>query len=117
MEPGQQCSCDCRHVDGKYRAAGSSDDFRFLEGFGGWLLAGSLACHTDTSQPLTAVSEHAGMANQGGGLHAPSSYEQEAGSSVLFEHCSAGRTLAAEAVDEYREQIALGVRSLGCMGH
>ncbi|OLP76112.1 hypothetical protein AK812_SmicGene43996 [Symbiodinium microadriaticum] len=27
----------------------------------------------------------------GGGIHAPGSYEQEAGSSVLFEHCSADR--------------------------
>ena len=47
----------------------------------------------------------------------PKQHEQEAGSSVLFEHCSAGRTLAVEAVDEYREQIGLCVRSLGCMGH
>ncbi|CAE7269750.1 unnamed protein product, partial [Symbiodinium necroappetens] len=36
----------------------------------------------------------------GGGLHASSGYQQEAGSSVLFGHCSAKRALAVEDVDE-----------------
>ena len=30
----------------------------------------------------------------------PGSYQQEAGSSVLFEHCSADSALAVENVDE-----------------
>ena len=47
------------------------------------------------------------LALSGGGIHALGSYEQEAGSSVLFEHCSADCALAVEAV--YREQIGLGV--------
>ena len=36
----------------------------------------------------------------GGGLHASGGYQQEAGSSVLFEHCSADSALAVENVDE-----------------
>ena len=43
----------------------------------------------------------------GGGLHAKSGYQQEVGSSVLFEHCSAHRALAVEKVDELTSQIRM----------
>ena len=41
------------------------------------------------------------QAYPGGGLHAKGGYQQEAGSSVLFEHCSANGTSAVEDVDEW----------------
>ena len=50
------------------------------------------------------------LAPSGGGIHASGSYEQEAGSSALFEHCSADCALAVEAV--YREQIGIWVEAL-----
>ena len=40
------------------------------------------------------------LVRQGGGLLAIAGYQQEAGSSVLFEHCSAKGALAVENVDE-----------------
>ena len=41
------------------------------------------------------------QAYPGGGLYAKGGYQQEAGSSVLFEHCSANGTPAVEDVDEW----------------
>ena len=46
---------------------------------------------------------------QGGGLHTKGGYQQEAGSSVLFEHCSAKGTLAVEDVHKLK-------RCLPCLG-
>ena len=49
----------------------------------------------------TRLSEH----SPGGGLQASGSYQQEAGSSVLFEHCSADSALAVENVNELTWRI------------
>ena len=49
----------------------------------------------------TRLSEY----SPGGGLHASGGYQQEAGSSVLFEHCSADSALAVENVDELTWRI------------
>ncbi|CAE6921306.1 unnamed protein product [Symbiodinium sp. KB8] len=55
----------------------------------------------------SAIFRSCRAGREGGGLHAKSGYQQEVGSSVLFEHCSAHRALAVEKVDELTSQIRM----------
>ena len=63
--------------------------------------AGPPTSHVHPRQTREQVPHfHSVQVYQGGGLFAEGGYQQEAGTSVLFEHCSAKGTSAVEDVDE-----------------
>ncbi|CAE7190373.1 unnamed protein product, partial [Symbiodinium microadriaticum] len=76
----ENCSAEAHQSDG----GGASVENSFTQGPNG-----------------TAVFRGCRARRDGGGLYAKGGYQQEAGSSVLFEHCSANGTPAVEDVDEW----------------